>query len=158
MVMQLQEPTKSNTVVLYAKTDGNGFYQFSGMRPGLLDLRTTDPTGTTPFGGATRTGQTASARSERTDQPLDATHLDGIINIVVRKDQAGVNYNFGFVDDGGDAHLSASRNNDPGPTASEERVSDGGSFRAAAIQSTEWIFRCHSAKGQCYNQLPRRQS
>jgi hypothetical protein len=102
IVMQLQGTDENgNTVVLTATTDANGFYQFTNLRAGSYSIfRTTDPTGPTPAGGNYLDGSNTAGSLGGTVQEVDATHLDAIVNITVGRDQAGVNYNFGFADDG----------------------------------------------------------
>lgn len=102
VVIQLQgTDDQGNTVVLTATTDVSGFYQFTGLRAGTYSVfRVTDPDGLSPnslpfVDGANTVGSLGGVNQEEPTNPLA---LDGIIDIVVGRDQAGVNYNFGFWD------------------------------------------------------------
>jgi hypothetical protein len=102
IVMRLQgTDDRGSPVNLTATTDANGFYQFTGLRAGTYSIvRTTDPAGPTPVGGNYIDGMNNVGSLQGTSQEVDATHPDAILTIGLGTGQAGVNYNFGFVDDG----------------------------------------------------------
>ena len=94
-----QAMAHGNTVVLTATTDDNGFYQFSHLRAGTYSIfRTSDPAGLTPDGLPYADGANTVGSLGGTNQESGYSTSDGILNIVVGRGQAGVNYNFGFWD------------------------------------------------------------
>ncbi len=99
IIMQLQGTDDlGQTVVLTVPTDANGFYQFTGLRPGTYSIfETTQPT-ISPTGTPLNDGNNSVGSLGGTNQEFDGVAMDGIISIVVGADQNGTDYDFGKVE------------------------------------------------------------